>query len=57
MFGWVYSGYRPLVGLDDCFLKGKFGGFCLVACALDENNGMFPIKLYICGSDVGLILY
>ena len=41
------NGCRPLVRLDGCFLKGKFGGVCLAACALDGNNGMFPIILYI----------
>lgn len=40
---------RPLVGFHGCFLKGKFGGvggICLAICALDGNNGLFP--LYIC---------
>lgn len=41
------TGCRPLVGLDGCFLKGKFGRVCLAACALDGNNGMFPIGLYM----------
>ena len=45
------SGCRPLIGLDGCFLKGKFGGVCLAACALDGNNGMFPIGIYICNQE------
>ncbi|KAL5709790.1 hypothetical protein ACHQM5_020435 [Ranunculus cassubicifolius] len=42
------QGCRPLVGLDGCHLKGKFGGVCLAMTSLDGNNGMFPLGIYLC---------
>ncbi|XP_075674891.1 uncharacterized protein LOC142644096 [Castanea sativa] len=36
---------RPLVGLDGCHLKGKFGGHILSATARDENDNIFPVAL------------
>lgn len=41
------TGCRPLIGLDGCFLKGKFGGALLSMVALDGNNGIFPLAIYI----------
>ena len=38
---------RPLVGLDGCHLKGKFGGHILSATARDENDNIFPIALCV----------
>ena len=32
------GGCRPLVGLDGCHLKGKFGGHILSATARDGND-------------------
>ncbi|KAF6163859.1 hypothetical protein GIB67_024714 [Kingdonia uniflora] len=40
------NGCRPVVGLDGCFLKGKYEGVCLSAIGLDGNNGLFPLGVY-----------
>ncbi|XP_026458598.1 uncharacterized protein LOC113359134 [Papaver somniferum] len=42
------DGCRPFIGLDGCFLKGKYGGVMLSAVALDGNNGMYPLAIFIC---------
>ncbi|KAL5728722.1 hypothetical protein ACHQM5_001772 [Ranunculus cassubicifolius] len=42
------EGCRPIVGLDGCFLKGKYGGACLCAMGLDGVNGLFPLAIFIC---------
>ncbi|KAF6157873.1 hypothetical protein GIB67_031350 [Kingdonia uniflora] len=42
------KGCKPILGLDGCFLKGKYGGQCLSIISLDTNNGLFPIALFIC---------
>ena len=39
------GGCRPLVGLDGCHLKGKFGGHILSATARDGNDNIFPVAL------------
>ena len=39
------GGCRPLVGLDGCHLKGKFGGHILSAIARDGNDNIFPVAL------------
>ncbi|KAL5717647.1 hypothetical protein ACHQM5_010627 [Ranunculus cassubicifolius] len=44
--GWV-DGCRPVIGLDGCFLKGKYGGACLSAMGLDAMNGLFPLAIFI----------
>nr|KYP76401.1 hypothetical protein KK1_020643 [Cajanus cajan] len=35
--------YRPIIGLDDFFLKSCFGGKILVAIRKDPNDQMIPI--------------
>lgn len=50
--GWK-SGCRPVVGLDGCFLKGKYRGACLVAIGMDGNNGMFPLAMFVCRKEDG----
>ncbi|CAH9067983.1 unnamed protein product [Cuscuta europaea] len=50
--GWK-KGCRPLIGLDGCFLKGKYIGVCLAAIRMDGNNGMFPLAVFICRKDDG----
>ncbi|KAF6158849.1 hypothetical protein GIB67_012492 [Kingdonia uniflora] len=45
------KGCRPILGLDGCFLKGKYGGQCLSIISLDTNNGFFPIAVFICRSE------
>ncbi|KAF9618017.1 hypothetical protein IFM89_039414 [Coptis chinensis] len=47
------NGCRPIIGLDGSFLKGKYGGCCLSAMALDAQNGLFPIAIYICRGENG----
>ena len=34
---------RPIIGLDGCFLKGKYGGELLSAMARDGNDQMVPL--------------
>ncbi|KAF6156231.1 hypothetical protein GIB67_030234 [Kingdonia uniflora] len=41
-------GCRPVLGLDECFLKGKYGGVCLSIIELDGNNGLFSVATYFC---------
>ncbi|KAF6166273.1 hypothetical protein GIB67_008701 [Kingdonia uniflora] len=45
------NGCRPTLSLDGCFLKGKYGGHCLSIVALDGNNGLFLIAIYLCRSE------
>ena len=42
---WILGGVQPLVGLDGCHLKGKFGGHILSTTARDENDNIFPVIL------------
>lgn len=37
------AGCRPLVGLDGCFLKGRYKAQLLVAVGIDPNDCIFPI--------------
>ncbi|OUZ99504.1 hypothetical protein BVC80_533g3 [Macleaya cordata] len=41
-------GCRPVIGLNGCFLKGKYGGVLLTTTALDGNNSLYPLAIYIC---------
>ncbi|XP_052194908.1 uncharacterized protein LOC127802872 isoform X2 [Diospyros lotus] len=38
---------RPIVCVDGCFLKGRFGGQLLCAIAKDGNENMYPIAFAI----------
>ncbi|KOM43117.1 hypothetical protein LR48_Vigan05g072100 [Vigna angularis] len=38
---------RPIIGLDDCFLKGKYGGELLTTIARDENDQMCPLAYVV----------
>ena len=40
-----WGGCKPLVGLDGCHLKGKFGGHILSAIAWDGNENIFLVAL------------
>jgi len=42
---------KPLIGLDDYFLKGEFGGQLLFAVGKDGNNQMFPIAYAVVESE------
>ena len=41
------AGCRPIIGLDACHLKGRFGGQLIAAIARDGNNNMFPLAIAI----------
>ncbi|XP_012837504.1 PREDICTED: uncharacterized protein LOC105958046 [Erythranthe guttata] len=41
------AAYRPVVGVDGCFLKGENGGQLLAAVGLDPNNNIYPISYAI----------
>ncbi|KAF6144333.1 hypothetical protein GIB67_024560 [Kingdonia uniflora] len=45
------KGCRPILGIDGCFLKGKYGGVYLSVLSLDANNGLFPIGVYMCRTE------
>jgi len=38
---------RPLIGLDGCFLKGRYAGHLLSAIGKDGNNQMMPIAFAV----------
>ena len=40
-------GCRPLVGLNGCHLKSKFGGHILSATARDENDNISTVALVV----------
>ncbi|KAF6143252.1 hypothetical protein GIB67_039035 [Kingdonia uniflora] len=42
--------FQAVLGLDGYLLKGKYGGQCLSIVALDRNNRLFPIVIYLCRS-------
>ncbi|XP_039687921.1 uncharacterized protein [Medicago truncatula] len=41
------SNCRPLIGLDGCFPKGRYGGHLLSAVGKDGNNQMIPIAFAV----------
>ncbi|KAL7252419.1 hypothetical protein ACSBR1_007078 [Camellia fascicularis] len=41
------QGYRPVVGLDGCFLKGTYGGQLLAAIGVDGNDNIKSFNKYI----------
>ncbi|KAL3518722.1 hypothetical protein ACH5RR_021311 [Cinchona calisaya] len=41
------AGFRPIIGLDRCFLKDPFGGQLLSAISRDGNGNMYPITLVV----------
>ena len=38
-----FAACRPIIGVDDCFLKGKYGGELLTAVGRDGNDQILPI--------------
>ncbi|KAF6141006.1 hypothetical protein GIB67_006635 [Kingdonia uniflora] len=44
-FDGFVNGSRPILGMDGCILKGKYGGVCLSIIGLDANNGLSPIAV------------
>ena len=41
------GGCRPIIGLDGCHLKGRFGGQILAATARDANDNIFPVAFAV----------
>ncbi|XP_074278428.1 uncharacterized protein LOC141602017 [Silene latifolia] len=37
------AGYRPILEVDGCHLRGVYPGMCLVAVGIDGNNNIFPV--------------
>ena len=46
---WKY--YRPIISVDETFLKCKFGGILLIASSQDGNNQIFPLAFAIVDSE------
>ncbi|KAL7222666.1 hypothetical protein ACSBR1_024375 [Camellia fascicularis] len=42
---------RPLLFLDETFLKGRFKGNLLAATTKDDNQGLFPVTFAIVDSE------
>ena len=38
---------RPIIGLDGCHLKNKFGGKLLIAIGRDPNDQYLPIEFVV----------
>ncbi|XP_020258705.1 uncharacterized protein LOC109835121 [Asparagus officinalis] len=45
------NGCRPLIFMDDTFLKDRFKGILISAVAYDENQGIFPLAYCICDQE------
>jgi hypothetical protein len=41
------AGCRPIIGIDGCHIKNRFGGVMLAAVGVDPNDCIFPIALAI----------
>ena len=41
------GGCRPIIGLDGCHLKGRFGGQILAAIARDANDNIFLVVFVV----------
>jgi len=42
-----FTSYRPFIGLDGCFLKGKCGGELLTTIGRDGNEQILPIAYVV----------
>ncbi|KAL8510024.1 hypothetical protein ACS0TY_017017 [Phlomoides rotata] len=49
------SGCRPIVGVDGCFLKSKYGGNLLTTVGVDGNNNLFPVAYDVVDKENGEI--
>ena len=45
------EGCRPLIGLDECFLKGLYKGYLLSAVSRDANDTIYPICVAVVESE------
>ena len=41
------AGYRHMISLDGCFLKGYYGDHLLVAIGIDANDGIYPLAYVV----------
>ncbi|KAM0842513.1 hypothetical protein ACQ4PT_058322 [Festuca glaucescens] len=41
------SGCRPVIGIDGCHIKNRFGGVMLAAVGVDPNDCIFPVAIAI----------
>ncbi|KAK3229926.1 hypothetical protein Dsin_001807 [Dipteronia sinensis] len=48
--GWK-EGYRPILGLDGCFIKGYHVGQLLTAVGVDPNNQIYPVAYALVESE------
>lgn len=44
-------GYKPIISVDACHLKGSFGGQLFCALGKDVNDNMFPIAYVISSNE------
>lgn len=42
-----FGGCRPIIGLDGCHLKGRFGGQILSAITKDANDNIFSVAFAV----------
>ena len=40
-------GCKPIIGLDGCYLKGRFGGQILSTIARDANDNIFTVSFVV----------
>jgi hypothetical protein len=38
---------RPMIDVDGCFLKGRYGGQLLAAVGRDPNDNIYPIAIAV----------
>lgn len=43
----LIAGCRPIIALDDCHLKGPYGGHLLCVVGIGGNDDMFPIAFVV----------
>ena len=41
------GGCKPIIGLDGCYLKGRFGGQILSTIARDANDNIFTVSFVV----------
>ncbi|KAL8477002.1 hypothetical protein ACS0TY_029342 [Phlomoides rotata] len=49
------GGCRPLLGVDGCHLKSKYGGILLTSVGVDANNNLFPVAYAVVEKENGEI--
>ncbi|KAL8554989.1 hypothetical protein ACS0TY_002973 [Phlomoides rotata] len=49
------AGCRPIIGVDGCHLKSKYGGVLLTAVGVDGNNNLYPLAYAVVDKENGEI--